>query len=122
MAHCELVLPDPKWETVPSKASAVVYSLSYVLYSAAAIFSGGMNIFLLVCYSIVIVLTPLMLLMGAKWVSTLRNKGTAIVLLVIGAVFVAELATMILAFFGVREVFLRRDKMKESEKEDDREI
>jgi hypothetical protein len=29
---------------------------------------------------------------------------------------------MILAFFGVREVFLRRDKMKESEKEDDREI
>jgi membrane-anchored glycerophosphoryl diester phosphodiesterase (GDPDase) len=81
-----------------------------------------MNIFLLVCYSIVIVLTPLMLLMGAKWVSTLRNKGTAIVLLVIGAVFVAELATMILAFFGVREVFLRRDKMKESEKEDDREI
>jgi hypothetical protein len=122
MAHCELVLPDPKWETVPSKASAVVYSLSYVLYSTAAIFSGGMNIFLLVCYSIVIVLTPLMLLMGAKWVSTLRNKGTAIVLLVIGAVFVAELATMILAFFGVREVFLRRDKMKESEKEDDREI
>ena len=81
-----------------------------------------MNIFLLVCYSIVIVLTPLMLLMGAKWVSTLRNKGTAIVLLVIGAVFVADLATMILAFFGVREVFLRRDKMKESEKEDDREI
>lgn len=122
IAHCELVLPDPKWETLPSKTSAVIYSLAYVLYSAAAIFSSEMNVFLLVCYSIVIVLTPLMLLMGAKWIRTLRNKGTVIVLFVFGSMFMVSLAIMILAFFGVREVFLRRDRMKESEKEDDREI
>lgn len=122
VAHCEIVLPDPKWETVPSRASAVIYSLSYVLYTAAAIFSGEMNVFLLACYSIVIVLTPLMLLMGVKWIRTLRNKVTVIVLFVFGTMFMADLASMILAFFGVREIFLRRDAMKESEKENDREI
>jgi RsiW-degrading membrane proteinase PrsW (M82 family) len=87
-----------------------------------AMLSSGMNMFLLVCYSIVIVLTPVMLLMGIKWIKTLRNKGMVIVLFIFGAMFMSSLAVMILAFFGVREVFLRRYKMKESEKEDDREI
>jgi hypothetical protein len=36
--------------------------------------------------------------------------------------FMASLAAMILAFFGVREVFLRHEKLKENEKENDREI
>ncbi len=122
MAHCELVLPDPKWQTLPSKTSAVIYSVSYVLYSATALFSSDMNVFLLVCYSIVIVLTPLMLLMGAKWIGTRRSKGLTIGLFIFGSMFMASLATMILAFFGVREVFLRHEKLKENEKENDREI
>ena len=117
VAHCELVLPDPRWETLPSKASAVIYSLAYVLYSAAALFSGEMNVFLLVCYSIVIVLTPLMLLMGVKWILSLRNKGLIVCLFVFGSFFMVSLAGMILAFFGVREVFLRRDRMKAEEQD-----
>ena len=122
MAHCELVLPDPKWETVPSRASAIVYSLAYSLYSVVAIFSQNMSIFLLVCYSIVIVLTPLMLLMGVKWMLSLRNKGTIIALFVFGMIFMSSLAIIILAFFGVCEVFRRNKKMMENEKENDREI
>ncbi len=121
VSHCELVLPDPKWETLPSKASAVIYSLAYVLYSAAALFSGEMNVFLLVCYSIVIVLTPLMLLMGVKWLLSLRNKGMVIGLFIFGSLVMMSLAAMILAFFGVREVFLRRDRLKAEEKEDETE-
>ena len=120
ISHCELVLPDPKWETLPSKASAVIYSLAYVLYSAAALFSGEMNVFLLVCYSIVIVLTPLMLLMGFKWILSLRNKGIIIGLFIFGSFIMMSLAAMILAFFGVREVFLRRDRLKAEEKEDEK--
>ncbi len=122
IAHCELVLPDPKWQTLPSKTSAVIYSVSYVLYSATALFSSDMNVFLLVCYSIVIVLTPLMLLMGAKWIGTLRSKGLTIGLFIFGSMFMASLASMILAFFGVREVFLRHEKLKENKKENNREI
>jgi hypothetical protein len=122
IAHCELVLPDPKWQTLPSKASAVVYSLAYVLYSAATVFSREMNVFLVVCISIVIVLTPLMLLMGIKWIGTLRNKTMIIVLFVVGSLFVASLASMVLAFFGVCEVFRRHRKIGENEKENDREI
>jgi hypothetical protein len=122
IAHCELVLPDPKWQTLPSKASAVVYSLAYVLYSAATVFSREMNVFLVVCISIVIVLTPLMLLMGIKWIGTLRNKTMIIVLFVVGSLFVVSLTSMVLAFFGVCEVFRRHRKIGENEKENDREI
>jgi hypothetical protein len=119
ISHCELVLPDPKWETLPSKASAVIYSLSYVLYSVAALFSGDMNVFIIVCYSIVIVLTPIMLLMGFKRVLNMRNKGLVIGLFIFGSFVMMSLAAMILAFFGVSEVFLRRDRLKAQEKEDD---
>lgn len=119
IAHCELVLPDPKWETLPSKASAVIYSFAYILYSAVALFSSDMSMFLLVCYSIVIVLTPVMLLMGAKWIKSLRNKGMVIALFVLGAMFMSSLAMMILAFFGVREIFLRHDRNKENEMKND---
>jgi len=122
VAGCELVLPDPKWETLPSKASAVIYSLAYVIYSALSIFSSEMSVFLLVCYSVVIVLTPLMLLMGVKWISTLRNKGMTIALFVLGSMFMVSLAAMILAFFGVREIFLRHDAKRENENKEDREI
>ncbi|MBQ8448320.1 MAG: hypothetical protein IJX27_05275 [Clostridia bacterium] len=122
IANCELVLPDPKWATLPSKASAVIYSVAYIIYSAVAMFSSEMNVFLLVCYSIVIVLTPVMLLMGIKWIKTLRNKGMVIVLFIFGSMFMPSLAVMILAFFGVREVFLCHDRKKENEKNDDREI
>ena len=121
IAHCELVLPDPKWETLPSKASAVIYSTAYILYSAVALFSSNMSIFLLVCYSIVIVLTPVMFLMGIKWIKSLRNKGMVIVLFVFGTMFMASLAMMILAFFGVREVFLLHDRNRENEINNDRE-
>jgi hypothetical protein len=119
LARCELVLPDPKWKTLPTKASAVIYSISYIIFSAVALFSAEMNVFLLACYSIVIVLTPLMLLMGIKWIGTLRNKGTVIVLLVFGTLFAGSLAFMILAFFGVREVFVRRDALKKQEKNEE---
>ena len=119
VANCELVLPDPKWETLPSKASAVIYSTAYIIYSALAMFSSEMNVFLLVCYSVVIVLTPLMLLMGVKWIGTLRNKGMTIALFVFGSMFMVSLAMMILAFFGVREIFLRHgEKDKDENKED----
>ena len=120
ISHCELVLPDPKWETLPSKASAVIYSLEYVLYSISSIFSGDMNVFLLVCYSIVIVLTPIMLLMGFKRVLNMRNRGLVIGLFIFGSFIMMSLAAMILAFFGVSEVFLRRDRMKAEEKEEEK--
>ena len=122
IANCELVLPDPKWETLPSKASAVIYSIAYILYTALALFSMEMSVFLLVCDSIVIVLTPLMLLMGVKWILSMRNRGMFTVLFIFGAMFMPSLAIMILAFFGVREVFMRNDAKKENENKEDRQI
>ena len=115
LARCELVLPDPKWKTLPSKISAVVYSAAYILYSVAAVFSSDMNVFILVCYSVVIVLAPLMMLMGIKWVGRLRKKGVFIVLFVFGALFMGSLAFMVLAFLGVLEVFRLRNEQKKNE-------
>jgi hypothetical protein len=117
ISHCELVLPDPKWETLPSKTSAVIYSVAYVLYSLISMFSSDMNVFLLVCYSIVIVLSPLMLLMGIKRINSFRSKGMTIALFIFGFLFMASLAAVILAFFGVCEIF----RLKESEKREETE-
>ncbi|MBQ9746012.1 MAG: hypothetical protein IJW21_04250 [Clostridia bacterium] len=121
LANCELVLPDPKWETLPSKASAVIYSVSYIVYSFTALFSSEVNVVWLVCYSVVIILSPLMMLMGAKWVSSLRNKGTVIALLIFGSLFMYSLALMIFAFFGVSEIFTRHNRMKKPEDRSDTE-
>ena len=75
----------------------------------------------LVCYSVVIILSPLMMLMGAKWVSSLRNKGTVIALLIFGSLFMYSLALMIFAFFGVSEIFTRHNRMKKPEDRSDTE-
>ena len=115
LARCELVLPDPKWQTVPTKMSAFIYAASYILYSVVSLFSSDMNVFLLVCYSIVIVLTPLMLLMGIKWIGRLRKKGVFIVLFVFGALFMGSLAFMVLSFFGVLETLRRRSERNKNE-------
>lgn len=128
LANCELLLPDPRWETLPSRISAVLYSLAYVGYTMISMLglfsslSGGLYLVFIVCNSIVIILSPLMLLMGAKWLFSLRNRGMITALFVIGLLFMPSLAIMILAFFGVREIFLRRDRLKEEERKNTHEI
>ena len=112
IAGCELVLPDPKWRTLPSRASAVVFAVSYIVFSFATMFSSSFNVVMVVCISVVIILAPLMLLMGAKWFASSRNKTFILVLFVVGLLFMTPLAIMILAFFGAAEVFKLHDKIK----------
>ncbi len=115
IAGCELVLPDPKWKTLPSKVSAVVFAVSYIVFSFSTMFSSSFNVVMVVCISIVIILAPLMLLMGAKWLMSSRNKTFIVVLFVVGLLFMTMLAVMILAFFGAVEIFKLHDKMKKQQ-------
>ena len=61
-----------------------------------------------------------MLLMGFKRVLNMRNRGLVIGLFIFGSFIMMSLAAMILAFFGVSEVFLCRDRMKAEEKEEEK--
>lgn len=120
LSGCELLLPDPRWETLPSKVCATVYCLAYVAYSLTMMFSSEVGVFFVVCYSIVIIFTPVMMLMGIKWVLTLRNKGFVIALFIFGAFIMADFAAMLLGFFGIKEVFARHDKIKKQEEQSKR--
>ncbi len=115
IAGCELVLPDPKWSTLPSKMSAVLFAVAYIVFSFSTMFSADFNVVMVVCISIVIILAPIMLLMGVKWIKSSRNKTLMLVLLAVGLFFATLLAVMILAFFGVVEVFKLHDKMKKQQ-------
>lgn len=115
IAGCELVLPDPKWRTLPSKMSAVVFAVAYIVFSFSTMFSSSFNVVMVVCISIVIILAPLMLLMGVKWLISSRNKTFILVLFVAGLFFMTMLAIMILAFFGAVEVFKLHDKIKKQQ-------
>ena len=120
LSGCELLLPDPRWETLPSKVCATVYCLAYVAYSLTMMFSSEVGVFFVVCYSVVIIFTPVMMLMGIKWVLTLRNKGFVIALFIFGAFIMADFAAMLLGFFGIKEVFARHDKIKKQEEQSKR--
>jgi hypothetical protein len=115
IAGCELVLPDPKWSTLPSRASALVFSLSYIVFSISTMFSSSFNVVMVVSLSIVIIFAPLMLLMGIKWFLASRNKTLIAVLFVAGMLFMTGLAIMILAFFGSAEVFKRHAKIEKQQ-------
>ncbi len=115
IAGCELVLPDPKWRTLPSKMSAVVFAVAYVVYSFSTMFSSSFGVIAVVCISVVIILAPLMLLMGVKWLISSRNKTLIIVALVAGMFFMTLLSIMILAFFGAAEIFKLHDKIKKQQ-------
>jgi hypothetical protein len=56
-----------------------------------------------------------MLLMGIKWIAAMKSKALVITLFVIGGCFMPPLAIVILAFFGVRETFIRNDAAKRME-------
>ncbi len=115
IAGCELVLPDPKWSTLPSKMSAVTFAAAYIVFSFSTMFSADFNVIMVVCISIVIILAPIMLLMGVKWIKSSRNKTFILVALAVGLFFMTLLAVMILAFFGAVEVFKLHDKMKKQQ-------
>lgn len=115
---CELLLPDPRWETLPSKISAWCFAISYIAYSFSTMFLQSLSVISLVSYSIVIIFSPIMMLMGIKWISSLRSKGLVVTLFVFGSMFMLPLAVVILAFFGVREVFVRHDKIKKQNMKD----
>ena len=115
IAGCELVLPDPRWEILPSSVCAWVYIGAYFVYFFTSFFSPGTGVFELASNSIITLLTPAMLLMGAKWVMTLRNKWGIIVLFIFSLFFIGSLSVYILSFFGVRETLRRRDIMKKRE-------
>ncbi len=112
---CELVLPDPKWSTLPSKMSAVLFAAAYIVFSFSTMFSEDFNVIMVVCISIVIILAPIMLLMGAKWIKSSRNKTFILVALAAGLFLATLLAVMILAFFGAVEVFKLHDKMQKQQ-------
>ena len=59
------------------------------------------------------------MLMGIKWIASLRSKGLVVTLFVFGSMFMLPLAVVILAFFGVREVFVRHDKIKKQNMKDE---
>lgn len=112
IAKCEILLPEPRWKTLPSKASAVVFSISYVLFSLTMMFSSAINVVYLVSYSVVIILSPVMMLMGIKRVRTMKNRGFVIALFVFGVMIMAPLAAVILSFLGVNEIFAGHRKIK----------
>ncbi len=111
---CEIVLPDPKWETLPTSACAWVYILSYTVYIFAS-FSSKIGVFGIAANSIVAILTPIMLLMGAKWIAAKKNRGFVIALFVGSLLFVGPLALNLLCFFGAHETLRRRELLKKAE-------
>ena len=112
ITKCEILLPEPRWKTLPSKASAFIFSISYVFFSLTMMFSSDINVIYLVSYSVVIILSPVMMLMGIKRVMTMKNRGFVIALFVFGIMIMAPLAAVILSFLGVSEIFARHLKIK----------
>ncbi|MGN1094778.1 MAG: hypothetical protein ACI4QR_00150, partial [Eubacteriales bacterium] len=117
-ADCELLLPDPKWEILPSNITAIVYIASYTIYVFAylfaVMFSGGGNLVLIVCENIVNILTPLMILMGLKWLVSRKRRPVFWVIAVGSIIIFTQYALILLALMGVREIFRRRELMKKT--------
>lgn len=119
ISGCEIILPDPKWETLPSLFCAWTYAISYTVYIGsyvvAMLSSGSTGVLYIASYSLVMIFSPVMLLMGAKWIARQPKRGVIIAVFVFGFLFMGSIAVNILAFFGVHETLRRRAFMKKSE-------
>lgn len=115
ISKCELLLPDPKWEVLPSFISAIVYLVAYLIYSVAALFSGSVGVTEVVCNNIIMILYPLMVLMGLKWLFSRRRSGAITAIFVVAIIFFSSFALPILSFIGVWNVF-RRNEFNKSKK------
>ena len=114
VSKCEILLPDPKWEIVPSFISAIVYIVAYSVYVIASLFSRGINVTEIVCQNIMIILQPIMLLMGLKWLFTRRRPGFIIGIFVFSMIFLMQFAITVLSFIGVWDIF-RRNELKKKQ-------
>lgn len=112
IAKCELILPTPRWETLPSSASAWIYMGAYFVYFFSAFFSGGSGVIMLSSNYLIIMLTPVMALMGIKWIKNKRKKAGIIIAFIAALFFFGTTALTILASFGVSETMRRRKMAK----------
>ncbi len=108
MAKCELILPTPRWETIPSSSCAWVYMGAYFVYFFSAFFSGGSGVLALSADYLIIMLTPVMVLMGIKWIRTKRKKTAIVIAFIAALFFFGTTALTILSFFGASETMRRR--------------
>lgn len=115
LSGCEIVLPDPRWETLPSSVCAWVYIVSYTIYIFVS-FTSKLGVLGVAANSIVAIFTPVMLLMGAKWIAAKKNRGFVIALFVGALFFVGPLSLNLLCFFGAHETLRRRDILKKAER------
>ena len=115
ISGCDILLPDPRWETLPSMPCAWVYIASYLVYFAALFFSNSTSVIEIAASSIITILSPVMFLMGLKWIAAKPNKGFIIIAFVVSFMFIGPITLIILSFFGVREIFRRREFMKKTE-------
>ena len=114
LVGCEIVLPDPKWETLPSSICAWVYIVSYTIYIFTS-FASKIGVFGIAANSIVAIFTPVMLLMGLKWILTKKNRGFVIAIFVGAMLFVGPLALNLLCFFGAHETLRRREILRRTQ-------
>lgn len=108
LIKCELILPTPKWETLPSSACAWAYLGAYFVYFFSAFFSGGSGVLALAADHLIIMLTPVMVLMGIKWIKTRRKKTFIVIAFIAALFFFGTTALTILSFFGASETMRRR--------------
>ncbi|MBE6655030.1 MAG: DUF2232 domain-containing protein [Ruminococcaceae bacterium] len=114
LLDCEIILPDPRWETLPSSVCAWVYIVAYTIYIFTS-FSPRIGVFGVAANSIVAIFTPIMLLMGVKWIASKRNHGMMVAIFVAAFIFIGPLALNLLCFFGAHETLRRRDFLKKTE-------
>lgn len=112
--ECEIVLPDPRWETLPTSVCAWVYIVSYTIYIFTS-FSSKIGVFGIAANSIVAIFTPIMLLMGAKWIASKKNHGVMVALFVAVFIFIGPLSLTLLCLFGAHETLRRRALLKKTE-------
>lgn len=126
-AHCEVILPSPRWELYPTMVTVIIYAVASLVLGISyliAMFSSSGSVVQIVAYNLVLITSPVFaaigvgVTMGKRSPAAPGRKGMSIFIFALFLIFATQIAYTMISIIGAIAVFVRR-KAESAPKNDD---